>query len=180
MSGFGTATNHLLPKSEKAARAANADNAANAAKLGNVPAASYRRHDGGYRNKLPMGSEDPGNWDGITYSETYDRFEFWADQNPNSDVPIFAISDNGLISYRGNRVTHAGQNVGEVGTYAMLMYESEAIKNPGSGLSGSVLKYANAHGTFYHVRPSGVWRLMAYLSGSSDTEGRTGLFLRYA
>ena len=84
-----------------------------------------------------------------------------------------------------------GGNVGLIGTYAFLgrsVAPNTTIATPGTVVSGSTLKYAQASnvpaatGVLYTASPSGSWRCCGYLKNANDTYTRdiTTLWLRIA
>lgn len=71
----------------------------------------------------------------------------------------------------------AGMNAGDVGSYAMLTFNTATAQGTGSTHAGSGLSYASAGGTTGSGGPSGTWRLMGRTTSTSGAP-TTSLFLR--
>lgn len=83
----------------------------------------------------------------------------------------------------GNRVVHAGVMPGEVGSMGLMqvvVLSGWSTLAPGSTISGSSLRYANAEGATSPVVPQGTWRLFGYALNSGGQDNKTSMFMRIA
>ncbi|MGN8022992.1 hypothetical protein ACTJJ7_19995 [Phyllobacterium sp. 22229] len=78
--------------------------------------------------------------------------------------------------------TVAAQNVGDVGTYAMLKAVSGSAPVPGTLKSGSELQYTNSHGDGYgSLGPSGTWMCCGVsIVTSAISDGAVTIYLKKA
>jgi len=104
------------------------------------------------------------------------RFTF----NDNGDFTATG-SINGTLSNSDVRNATASSSAGAVGTYALLTVQSNDVdRSAGYLTAGSSLRYSNANAS-PDGTPSGSWRLMGRLAGSTDNNDpkETSTWLRY-
>lgn len=95
----------------------------------------------------------------------------------NSAVTTAKLESSEQMTEANVLAAISGASVGDVGTYAMLVYTGASTPTitPGYTASGSDLRYSNADNGTYSTVPSGTWRCMGYGGSSAGYAASTWL-----